>query len=110
MGNANSPNVDNKEGAWAGPYPSGYILPAGCAQGSTAGCPGGYKDNRAEYFLGEGRAQHLAKFAAAGTIGLLFGANTAASDQRDDYDSDGKLFMKSRAGALLAAGGFPLAR
>jgi hypothetical protein len=110
MGNSNSPNVDNKEGAWAGPYPSGYVLPAGCAQSSTAGCPGGYKDNRAEYFLGEARAQHLAKFAAAGVIGILFGANTAASDQTDDYYGDGQLFLKSRAGALLAAGGFPLAR
>ena len=108
MGNSNSPNVDNQEGAWAGPYPSGYVLPAGCAQNSSTGCPGGYKDNRAEYFLGEQRTQHLAKFAAAGTIGLLFGANSACSNQSDDYYSDGQLFMKSRAGALIGAGGFPL--
>ena len=110
MGNSNSPNVDNQEGAWAGPYSSGYVLPAGCTQKSTTGCPGGYKDNRAEYFLGEEHAPHLAKFTAAGTIGILFGANAAASDQVDDYYTDGQLFMKSRAGALIAAGGFSLAR
>ena len=37
-------------------------------------------------------------------------ANAAASDQVDDYYTDGQLFMKSRAGALIAAGGFSLAR
>jgi hypothetical protein len=110
MGNSNSPNVDNKEGAWAGPYLPGYALPSGCKQGSTSGCPGGYKDNRAEYFLGEKRAQHLTQFAAAGTIGLLFGSNPVCADQTDDYFTDGQLYIKSRAGALFAAGGFALPR
>jgi hypothetical protein len=55
-----------------------------------------------------GRDQHLDKFAAAGVIGLLFGANDGASDQTDDYYTDGQLFLKSRASSFLRAGGFPL--
>jgi hypothetical protein len=109
MGNSNSPDVYNQEGAWAGPYPSGYKVPAGCTSSSKTGCPGGYTDNRAEYFLGAERTQHLTKFAAAGVFGLFFGAGTGgASDQTDDYYTDGQLFMKSRGGALISAGGFPL--
>jgi hypothetical protein len=109
MGNSNSPDVYNKEGAWAGPYPAGYVLPAGCTSSSTTGCPGGYKDNRPEYFLGTERAQHLAKFAAAGVFGLFFGPGAGgSSDQTSDYYSDGQLFIKSRGGDLISSGGFPL--
>lgn len=110
MGNANSPNVPNQGGAWAGPYGSGCVVPAGCVAGATAGCPGGYKDNRAEYLLGPSSEQHLARFAAAGTIALLFGPDAGCTDQTSDYYSDGQAFMKSRAGALLGRGGFPLSR
>jgi hypothetical protein len=110
MGNSNSPNVANKGGAWAGPYPSGYVLPSGCTERSNTGCPSGYKDNRAEYFLGSSREAHLAKFATAGTIGLFFGANASSTDQTSDYYTDGQLFMKSRVGALQSGGGFPLSR
>jgi hypothetical protein len=110
IGNSNSPDVPNQEGAWAGPYPGGYALPPGCAAGATTGCPGGYKDNRAEYLLGTERDQHLATLAGAGVIGLWFGAATQAADQTDDYYSDGQLFLKSRAGAFLAAGGLALSR
>jgi hypothetical protein len=69
----------------------------------------GYKDNRPEYFFGNGTA-HMAKFADAGVIGLLFGAGAGgqSSYQNDNY-TDGQLFMKSRAGAILSAGGVTLA-
>ena len=69
----------------------------------------GYKDNRPEYFFGNGTA-HLVKFADAGVIGMLFGAGAGgqSSYQNDTY-SDGQLFMKSRAGAILSAGGVTLA-
>jgi len=68
----------------------------------------GYKDNRPEYFVGNGTA-HMVKFADAGVIGLLFGAGAGgqSSYQNDTY-TDGQLFMKSRAGAILSAGGVTL--
>jgi hypothetical protein len=68
----------------------------------------GYKDNRPEYFFGNGTA-HMVKFADAGVIGLLFGAGAGgqSSYQNDTY-TDGQLFMKSRAGAILSAGGVTL--
>ena len=51
-----------------------------------------------------------AKFADAGVIALLFGAGAGgqSSYQNDTY-TDGQLFMKSRAGAFLNAGGVTLA-
>ena len=69
----------------------------------------GYKDNRPEYFFGNGTT-HMAKFADAGVIGLLFGAGAGgqSSYQNDNY-TDGQLFVKSRAGAILSAGGVTLA-
>jgi hypothetical protein len=69
----------------------------------------GYKDNRPEYFFGSGTA-HISKFADAGVIALLFGAGAGgqASYGNDTY-TDGQLFMKSRAGAILNAGGVALA-
>jgi hypothetical protein len=68
----------------------------------------GYKDNRPEYFFGNGTA-HLAKFANVGVIGLLFGAGASgqSSYQNDTY-TDGQLFMQSRAGAILKGGGVSL--
>lgn len=76
----------------------------------NAANPGeGYKDNRAEYFFANGTA-HLAKFADAGVIALLFGAGASGqSSYETDRFSDGQLFLKSRAGAFLNAGGMPLA-
>lgn len=69
----------------------------------------GYKDNRPEYFFGNGTA-HIAKFADAGVIGLLFGAGaTGQSSYTNDTYTDGQLFMKSRAGAILRAGSVALA-
>jgi hypothetical protein len=69
----------------------------------------GYKDNRPEYFFASGTA-HIEKFANAGVIALLFGAGAGGqSSYQNDQFSDGQPFMKSRAGAILAAGGVPLA-
>jgi hypothetical protein len=68
----------------------------------------GYRDNRPEYFFGNGTG-HIAKFADAGVIGLLFGAGAGGqSSYQNDAYTDGQLFMKSRAGAILRAGGVPL--
>jgi hypothetical protein len=73
------------------------------------GSPGqGYKDNRPEYFFASGKA-HIEKFADAGVIALLFGAGAGGqSTYTNDTFSDGQLFMKSRAGAIVNAGGVPL--
>jgi PA14 domain len=75
----------------------------------SSGGPGeGYKDNRPEYFFGSGTA-HIEKFAESGVIALLFGAGAGGqSSFQNDHYSDGQLFMKSRAGAMLNAGGVPL--
>ena len=68
----------------------------------------GYQDNRPEYFFGSGTA-HLQSFADAGVIALLFGAGVGGqSSYTNDVYSDGQLFMKSRAGAVLAQGSVPL--
>jgi hypothetical protein len=77
----------------------------------------GYKDNRPEYFFNYDapsskalRDQHLAKFADAGVIGLLFGAGDGGSTTPyNDTWTDGQLFLKSRVGAVLSAGGFAIA-
>ena len=71
----------------------------------------GYKDNRPEYFFGTSRDAHLTKFAEAGVFALLFGMGEpgVASYTNDTY-TDGQLFLKSRAGGMLNAGGFPIAR
>jgi uncharacterized membrane protein YgcG len=86
IGNSNSKNVANNGGAAEG-----------------------YKDNRPEYFFANGTA-HISKFADSGVIALLFGAGAGgqSSYQNDTY-TDGQLFLKSRAGAILAAGGVPIA-
>ncbi len=86
-GNSNSLNVDN-----------------------TSNAPrSGYKDNRSEYFFGTGSAIHREKFANSGVIALLFGRGEGrqASHTTDVY-TDGQLFLKSRAGAFLKAGGLPI--
>jgi hypothetical protein len=93
MGNSNSPNVDN-------PSTNGGAAPTTAA---------GWKDNRPEYFFCSESNQHLGQFADAGVIALLFGAGgTGCTDQTSDYYPDGKLFLKSHAGAVVSAGGFPL--
>lgn len=86
LGNSNSKNVYNNGGAAEG-----------------------YKDNRPEYFFGAGTA-HIEKFAEDGVISLLFGAGAGGqSSYGNDQYTDGQLFMKSRAGAIVNAGGVPLA-
>jgi hypothetical protein len=71
----------------------------------------GYQDNRAEYFFGPSGAAHREKFASSGVIALLFGKGEGRqSSYTNDYYTDGQLFMKSRAGAFLKAGGLALPR
>ncbi|MDA8139199.1 MAG: hypothetical protein M0036_11160 [Desulfobacteraceae bacterium] len=68
----------------------------------------GYKDNRPEYFFANG-TDHLRKFADAGAIALLFGPGAGGqSFYTNDLYTDGQLFMQSRAGDILNAGGVPL--
>lgn len=69
----------------------------------------GYKDNRPEYFFGANATAHVQKFANVGVIGLFFGAGASGmSTYTNDTYTDGQLFMKSRAGAFLNAGGVPI--
>jgi hypothetical protein len=50
--------------------------------------PGHYQDNRAQWLLGSGSAQHLRAYTRAGVIALLFGSGiptgTCACDARHD--------------------------
>jgi hypothetical protein len=69
----------------------------------------GYKDNRPEYFFGSGSAARRDVFVKSGVIGLFFGAGASGmSMYTNDYYTDGQLYMKSRAGAFLNAGGLPI--
>jgi hypothetical protein len=69
----------------------------------------GYQDNRPEYFFGPNGAAHREKFASSGVIALLFGRGEGRqSSYTNDVYTDGQLFMKSRAGAFLQAGGLAI--
>jgi hypothetical protein len=69
----------------------------------------GYQDNRPEYFFGPNGASHRERFARSGVIALLFGKGEGRqSSYTNDVYTDGQLFMKSRAGAFLKAGGLAL--
>jgi hypothetical protein len=69
----------------------------------------GYKDNRPEYFFGTDGARNRQKFANSGVLALLFGRGEGRqSTYLNDYYTDGQLFMKSRAGAFLKAGGLAI--
>jgi hypothetical protein len=77
----------------------------------------GYKDNRPEYFLNTDapsatatRDAHLGKFADAGVFAIVFGrgGEQGVSTYLNDTWTDGQLFIKSRAGALLNSGGFAI--
>jgi hypothetical protein len=69
----------------------------------------GYRDNRTEYFFGPSGAAHREKFANNGVIALLFGRGEGRqSSYTNDTYTDGQLFMKSRAGAFLKAGGLAI--
>lgn len=75
---------------------------------NNGGAREGFKDNRPEYFFANG-TDHLRKFADAGAIALLFGPGAAGQSYcTNDVYTDGQLFMKSRAGAILNAGGVPI--
>ena len=69
----------------------------------------GYKDFRAEYFLGAYGMARAKAFADAGVIALLFGRGQGdQSDYGNDIYTDGKSFMQSRGAAYFAAGGVTL--
>lgn len=69
----------------------------------------GYKGNHAEYFFASSNRAHLEKFASSGVFGLLFGAGAGGqSSYQNDTFTDGKLFMQSRAGDFLKAGGLTI--
>jgi hypothetical protein len=75
---------------------------------NNGGARQGYKDNRPEYFFANGPA-HMQKFADAGVIALLFGAGAGGqSSYTNDFYTDGNLFMKTYAGAILANGSVAL--
>jgi hypothetical protein len=76
---------------------------------NNGGARQGYKDNRPEYFFGASSITHLEKFASSGVFSILFGpgATGQSSFQNDTY-TDGQLFMKSRAGNFLKAGGLAI--
>ncbi len=75
----------------------------------------GYKDILVEYLLQYEspasttiRAQHLANFANAGVIGMLFGFSNDGDGATNDLWLDGKPFFSTHVGALASAGGFGL--
>lgn len=71
----------------------------------------GFRDNRTEYFFGPDGRRHLARFVDAGAIALLFGPGKAGqSSYTNDADAEGELFLKSRAGRFLKAGGLAIPR
>lgn len=72
-----------------------------CYNGSIGS---GYKDNRSEYFFGNGGTTHLQKFVSSGMISLLFGAGEGCQS-RQEVDND---FLKVNVGTFYASGGMNL--
>jgi MYXO-CTERM domain-containing protein len=77
----------------------------------------GYKDNKAEYlFQFESpaspmiRDQHLANFANAGVIGILFGFSDDGDTPTTDLWTDNQPFLKTHVAAVNNTGGFGVAR
>jgi len=90
---------------WQIPLGNSHHLNVDNAGGSRQG----YKDNRPEYFFGANSAAHRQQFADSGVLALLFGRGEGRqSSYQNDYYTDGQLFMKSRAGAFLKAGGLAI--
>jgi len=76
---------------------------------NAGGARQGYRDNRAEYFLGSGNA-HIQKYGEAGAIAILFGPGMQGmSTFENDVYTDGQLFVKSRAQTIYDAGGLDIA-
>jgi hypothetical protein len=65
--------------------------------------PGHFRDNRAEYFLGNG-APHLADWIGAGVVGILWGRG---HDQCTHYTDDGG-YLRDQAAAYYQRGALPL--
>jgi hypothetical protein len=77
----------------------------------------GYKDNKAEYlFQVEApatmaiRDQHMANFANAGVVGMLFGSSDDGDSPANDLWTDNQPFLKTHVALLNNAGGFTIAR
>jgi hypothetical protein len=69
----------------------------------------GYKDNRVDFFLGDGSEMHRLLFAQAGVTALLFGAGDGdQSSFTNDIYTDGQLFLKTRAAAYFKGGALVL--
>jgi hypothetical protein len=69
----------------------------------------GYRDNRAEYFLGGG-IENLQLFADAGVMSLMFGPGMwGMSGYENDFYTDGQLYVKTRAKQVYDRGGLDLA-
>jgi len=63
---------------------------------NNGGAREGYKDNRVEYFLGQGGLVHVRQFADAGVIALLFGAGASGvSSYGNDIFTDGQSLIKT---------------
>jgi hypothetical protein len=76
----------------------------------------GYKDNKVEYlFQYESpastaiRAQHLANFANAGVVGILFGYSDDGDTPTTDLWLDNQPFLKTHVAAVNNGGGFAIA-
>lgn len=50
---------------------------------------GHYQDNRVQYFLGASWQAHLAQFANAGIVGMMFGHGKAETTDYTDFQGDG---------------------
>jgi hypothetical protein len=77
----------------------------------------GYQDNRAEYLLQYEspastaiRDQHLANFANAGVMGILFGFSNDGDTAWTDIWKDNQPFLVTHVAAVGNGSGFPIAR
>jgi hypothetical protein len=76
---------------------------------NNGGLREGYKDNRVEYFLGQGGIAHVRQFADASVIALLFGAGASGvSSYGNDIFTDGQSLVKSGGAAFFTSGGVTL--
>ncbi len=76
---------------------------------NAGGARQGYRDNRAEYFLGGG-IENLQRFADAGVMSLMFGPGMwGMSGYENDYYTDGQLYVKTHAKQVYDRGGLDLA-
>ncbi len=82
--------------------PVGNSQARNVCQNGTAGS--GYIDNRPEYFFGANGDAHRRKFVEAGVISMLFGAGDGCGTTHVTDNG----YLKTNAGAYIAAGELPL--